>query len=263
MQNTKHNNVKKALLNKAHVKRWRRILLCLSCVVVFCTVYALILPAITLEKTAAEEHIHTEECYSNNGTLLCNLSEDSYEEENTLIQETDSTLPDSITDNEEEDVTDYTEIVSSTDAYVLPDEKISSLQLTYTKENKKVSISNNGVLDTPDTLDVDMVVSFEKLALSELKERSFIYTLPDAFLITDTSSRNITIADQIIGTYSPKVNGQVTVQYTQEYLNTLNDSVTMKSTFTLSTRIDLDKVDPQTGRIKVPQGNITLDLGKD
>ena len=43
-------------------------ILCLSCVVVFCTVYALILPAITLERKKTvcgqEEHSRTEECYS-------------------------------------------------------------------------------------------------------------------------------------------------------------------------------------------------------
>ena len=47
-------------------KRWRRGVTGLACVVVFCTVYALILPAITLEKTGCEipEHIHSEACYT-------------------------------------------------------------------------------------------------------------------------------------------------------------------------------------------------------
>ena len=46
--------------------RRRRIVTGLACVVVFCTVYALILPAITMEKGACEipEHTHTQECYS-------------------------------------------------------------------------------------------------------------------------------------------------------------------------------------------------------
>lgn len=47
-------------------KRWYRVVTCLACVVVFCTVYALILPAITLEKGACEipEHTHSEACYT-------------------------------------------------------------------------------------------------------------------------------------------------------------------------------------------------------
>ena len=53
---------------KAHQrkKRWYRVVTGLACVVVFCTVYALILPAITMEKGACEipEHTHSEPCYT-------------------------------------------------------------------------------------------------------------------------------------------------------------------------------------------------------
>lgn len=48
-------------------KLWHRIVSGMACVVVFCTVYALILPAITLEKDPVcgmVEHTHTEECYA-------------------------------------------------------------------------------------------------------------------------------------------------------------------------------------------------------
>lgn len=53
---------------KAHQgkKRWYRVVTGLACVVVFCTVYALILPAITMEKGVCEipEHTHSEACYT-------------------------------------------------------------------------------------------------------------------------------------------------------------------------------------------------------
>lgn len=58
-------------------------MLCLSCVVVFCTVYALILPAITLERKTVcgqEEHSHTEECYSSDGQLTCGKTEHTHTE---------------------------------------------------------------------------------------------------------------------------------------------------------------------------------------
>ena len=47
-------------------KRWLQAVTCLAAVVVFCTTYALILPAITMEKVQCplEEHTHTEECYT-------------------------------------------------------------------------------------------------------------------------------------------------------------------------------------------------------
>ena len=47
-------------------KRWYRIVTSLAAVVVFCTVYALILPAITMERENCDipEHTHTEACYT-------------------------------------------------------------------------------------------------------------------------------------------------------------------------------------------------------
>ena len=80
--------IKKLLTDKARLKKWKRITLALSCVVVFCVVYALTLPAITLEgKTICgmEEHTHTEECYQDD-ELVCGKeehqhTEDCYEKE--------------------------------------------------------------------------------------------------------------------------------------------------------------------------------------
>lgn len=47
---------------------WQRIVAGLSCIVVFCTTYALIIPAITLEKKEPicgyEAHLHTDDCYA-------------------------------------------------------------------------------------------------------------------------------------------------------------------------------------------------------
>lgn len=51
---------------------------CLAAVVVFCTTYALILPAITLERAPVcglEEHTHAEECYTAAEVLSCGLEE--------------------------------------------------------------------------------------------------------------------------------------------------------------------------------------------
>lgn len=83
--------IKKLLKDKAQLKKWKKITLALSCVVVFCVVYALTLPAITLEgKTICgmEEHTHTEECYLDD-KLICDKeehqhTEDCYEKEEVL-----------------------------------------------------------------------------------------------------------------------------------------------------------------------------------
>lgn len=52
--------------------------MCLAAVVVFCTTYALILPAITLEQDTIcgqEAHTHSDACYSTQSTLFCELPE--------------------------------------------------------------------------------------------------------------------------------------------------------------------------------------------
>lgn len=58
-----------AKLNREHRRRrgWYRFTSVLASIVVFCTVYSLILPAITLEKETVcgyEEHVHSDSCYT-------------------------------------------------------------------------------------------------------------------------------------------------------------------------------------------------------
>ena len=76
-------------------RRWYQVTTCLAAAVVFCTTYALILPAITLEKQCAlPEHTHTEACYtSERGDLICTQStepqhthtEECYQETRALV----------------------------------------------------------------------------------------------------------------------------------------------------------------------------------
>lgn len=83
-------------------KAWKRIVRILSCIVVFCTTYALILPAITqeaqaycgnmehkhteqcykeIESCGREEHEHGEDCYDADGNLTCTLEEHTHSDE--------------------------------------------------------------------------------------------------------------------------------------------------------------------------------------
>ena len=79
-------------------KRWKKAVYAMGCMVVFCTTYALILPAITLQQKPIcgyEEHLHGEECYIPAPTveLICTAEtlgvhehdDDCYDEENNLI----------------------------------------------------------------------------------------------------------------------------------------------------------------------------------
>ena len=58
---------------------WKKLVTALGCLVVFCTTYALILPAITMERETVcglSEHVHTDSCYHRQrGALICTLAE--------------------------------------------------------------------------------------------------------------------------------------------------------------------------------------------
>ena len=91
----KHIPAQADRIRQQHSRR-HRLVLGLSCIVVFCTVYALIIPALTMEKTpicGLEEHTHNDDCYSISlrySDLDCAFavhehSDSCYDEDGTLI----------------------------------------------------------------------------------------------------------------------------------------------------------------------------------
>ena len=55
------------MLERGQRKKWEKVISLMAAVVVFCTTYALILPAITVSSDpicGLEEYIHTETCYT-------------------------------------------------------------------------------------------------------------------------------------------------------------------------------------------------------
>lgn len=77
--------------SRKHWKRWQKLVGALACIVVFCTTYALILPAITMERTAYcgyEEHTHGEECYTKE--LICGYPENPAAQPTVAHQHTDA-----------------------------------------------------------------------------------------------------------------------------------------------------------------------------
>ncbi len=84
MQNELIPQAERYLKKQRRFKLWQRIVGALACVVVFCTTYALILPAITMEQTAycgMEDHVHTAECYERR--LICGFDEDVDQHDNS------------------------------------------------------------------------------------------------------------------------------------------------------------------------------------
>jgi hypothetical protein len=64
---------------RRHKKRWHRVVGALGCVAVFCTTYALILPAITMSTKQSycglTEHTHSDACYSTTVSYTCGMTE--------------------------------------------------------------------------------------------------------------------------------------------------------------------------------------------
>lgn len=196
--------IKKLLKDKARLKKWKRITLALSCVVVFCVVYALTLPAITLEgKTICgmEEHTHTEECYQDD-ELVCGKeehqhTEDCYEKEeeqpveNEVLNEPEETVqPDTqITSQEEEKVSEdepkMVEDQTTTEQtdYQLKDSDITSIEVNYKDANghwQKVEVNNGEV--NPSNTEIYLKVNFAEIKTEDLLNKhncTLSYQIPD------------------------------------------------------------------------------------
>ena len=123
MNNRGADYIKRLLKDKERFKKWKRIMLALSCVVVFITVYALTIPAVTLA-CDKEEHVHTTECYDENNELICTKeehthSEDCYEKEE---QEQDPV------EEEDEDVAQDETQVASNEEVTNPEEEQDTIE---------------------------------------------------------------------------------------------------------------------------------------
>ena len=110
------NNIKKQLEKSRKRKKWYRIMSFLIAIVVFCTTYSLILPAITLEQSKLEDYDtgQSAEVFSDDGTVP-NAEENSIEE---LQSEEDSNASGEVeAQSESEDATqELSEADSASDA---------------------------------------------------------------------------------------------------------------------------------------------------
>ena len=78
MEREMERDVLRKLKQRRRKRLWKRLVSLLMCVVVFCTTYALILPAITKETAVFcgyEEHKHTAACYPQRGDLICEFAQ--------------------------------------------------------------------------------------------------------------------------------------------------------------------------------------------
>lgn len=281
--------IKKLLKDKARLKKWKRITLALSCVVVFCVVYALTLPAITLEgKTICgmEEHTHTEECYQDDN-LICDKeehqhTEDCYEKEegeqpveNEVLNEPEETVqPDTqITSQEEEKVSEdepkMVEDQTTTEQtdYELKNTDITSIEVNYKDASGHWQQVDNGEVN-PSNTEIYLKVNFAEIKTEDLLNKhncTLSYQIPD-FLRDAKGAGDLYEGTEKIGTITVENNvAKVTIDKNSLENLIKNGNTHLKGYFYVQGQVNLSLIKDNGGKAVVILGDktVTLNYGPD
>lgn len=280
--------LRRLLKDKARLRKWKRIMIALSCIVVVCTGYALSLPAQTLA-CDKEEHTHTAECYDENNELICekeehthtddcNKQEEVNEQEEVVEDEPETQNNEEQVSHESEEETTTTTTETTTQPFDLNvhTENIESVKFVYKKteiidgkeKTTEYDVPTDGSILSYDTLDMTYKLFFKGISATTLKECGGIvtYQLPKGFKIRKTiEGKTILSGSEVIGTMNVSTDGLVTIKYNDTYLNNLNDYQTLTGSFEVDAQIDMNKIDSSTGKVTIttPKGDITLNYGLD
>lgn len=283
--------IKKLLNDKARLKKWKRITLALSCVVVFCVVYALTLPTITLEgKTICgmEEHTHTEECYQDD-KLICDKeehqhTEDCYEKEEEQPVEEENTQPDTTEpseevqaatesednkqdeSNEEEQQQESTQVTSEGFDLTSDANRISSIDWYYIKDGHETKIDVAGNTEIPGDASIKISVSYQGIQIDYLKtnyNRTLLFDLPD-ILRNAVAQGSVMSGSTEVGDVTVD-NRKVRVQFNEYYLNGLisGGKTTIDGDFYVTGEANLSNI-PNEGKktISIAGKEYTLNFGE-
>lgn len=287
MNNRGADYIKRLLKDKERFKKWKRIMLALSCVVVFITVYALTIPAVTLA-CDKEEHVHTTECYDENNELICTKeehthSEDCYEkeeqeqdpveeeDEDVVQDETQVASNEEVTKPEEEqDTTEGGESnpsVSEGYNFSNDETKINQIDWYYIKDSHETKIDINGNTQIPGDATIKLSVSFHGIQIENLKtnyNRTLLFDLPN-ILRNAKAQGSIMSGTTNVGNVTVN-NGKVNLQFNEAYLNKLLESgtTTIDGNFYVTGEANLSSV-PENGTttITIAGKDYILNFGKD
>lgn len=283
--------IKKLLKDKVRLKKWKRITLALSCVVVFCVVYALTLPAITLEgKTICgmEEHTHTEECYQDH-ELVCGKeehqhTEDCYEKEEEQPVEEENTQEDTTEpseevqaatesednkqdeSNEEEQQQESTQVTSEGFDLTSDASKISSVDWYYIKDGTPTNIDVTGNTEIPGDAILKLSVHYQGIQIEHLKanyNRTLLFDLPN-ILRNAVAQGSVMSGSTKVGDVTVD-NRKVKVQFNEDYLNGLisGGKTTIDGDFYVTGEANLSNI-PNEGKttITIAGKDYTLNFGE-
>lgn len=267
--------LRRLLKDKARLRKWKRIMIALSCIVVVCTVYALSLPAQTLT-CDKEEHTHTAECYDENNELICekeehthtddcNKQEEVNEQEEVVKDEPETQNKDEQVSQVSEEETTTTTTETTTEPFDLNNSvgKIESIVITDDKNNSSIP---GGTL-SPNSKFLKITVNFKDINASELNSkygRSFSYTLPKFFRMTGNTNTTIKDKSNIVIATIRVEDRKVVITYTEKYINS-GTNTSLNGDFFVEGEVDLSQLNKNDGKtiLTTPKGDITLDYGQD
>lgn len=275
--------LRRLLKDKARLRKWKRIMIALSCIVVVCTVYALSLPAQTLA-CDKEEHTHTAECYDENNELICekeehthtddcNKQEEVNEQEEVVKDEPETINNEQVSQESEEETTTTTTTETTTEPFDLSSDankdKIKSVVMYYKDANDKWQNLDKGDAK-PNSTELYLKVEFDKINTKNLLEQHngiLLYSLPDFMRDFEKAGNGTLLAgDKNIGTIEIEKN-KVKFTLDQTYLKGLVDkgSNQLNGSFYVKGQIDLTKINQNNGEAKLVVGNktVTLNYGPD
>ena len=267
--------LRRLLEEKARLKKWKKIMIALSCIVVVCTVYALSLPAQTLACNK-EEHTHTAECYDENNALICEKEEHTHTDDCNKQEEVVEDEPETQNDDEQvsqvsEEETTTTE--TTTEPFDLSSDankdKIKSVVMYYKDADNKWQNLDKGDAK-PNSTELYLKVDFDKIDTKNLLEQHngiLVYSLPDFMRDFEKAGNgNLLAGERNIGTIEIE-NNQVKITLKKDYLNELvtNSSNQLDGSFYVKGQIDLTKINQNNGEAKLVVGNktVTLNYGPD
>ena len=267
--------LRRLLEEKARLKKWKKIMIALSCIVVVCTVYALSLPAQTLACNK-EEHTHTAECYDENNALICEKEEHTHTDDCNKQEEVVEDEPETQNDDEQvsqvsEEETTTTE--TTTEPFDLSSDankyNIKSFVIYYKDSDNKWQNLDKGDAK-PNSTELYLKVDFDKIDTKNLLEQHngiLVYSLPDFMRDFEKAGNgNLLAGERNIGTIEIE-NNQVKITLKKDYLNELvtNSSNQLDGSFYVKGQIDLTKINQNNGEAKLVVGNktVTLNYGPD
>ena len=278
--------LRRLLKDKARLRKWKRIMIALSCIVVVCTVYALSLPAQTMT-CDKEEHTHTAECYDENNELICKKEEHTHtddcnkqeevNEQEEVVKDEPETINNEQVSQESEEETTTTTTETTTEITKQPfdlsldanKDKIKSIDVYYKDANDKWQSLNSGTAD-PNSTELYLKVDFDKIDTKNLLEQNngiLVYSLPKFMRDFEKAGNgNLLAGEGNIGTIEIE-NNQVRITLKKDYLNELvtNSSNQLDGSFYVKGQIDLTKINNTDGKATLVVGKKTviLDYGKE